>query len=148
VRRLAIVLLPFILAGCECPRETIAEAVSPSPSRRYTAVAYDRNCGVLGDFNMRLGLKETALYDMDEVMRADNLWYELRLEWLANDQLRVTFVCLKDAKGCGASDRYWTAQWKSQWRDVHITYAASDEVMRGLSPSDLRRLPFGSTVSK
>ena len=76
-----------MLAACECPRGMIAEAISPTPSRRYTAVAYERSCGVLSDSNMRLGLKETALYDMDEVMRMDNLWWDVRLEWPANDQL-------------------------------------------------------------
>jgi hypothetical protein len=109
---------------------------------------YERSCGVLSDFNIRLGLKETSLYDTDEVMRVFNLNWSVRLEWLAHNRLQVTFGCPHDESVCGVGARHWTAEWETEWRDVHITYAASDQLRRGLSPADLRLLPFGPGGAK
>ena len=142
-RSVFVVLLSVVLSACDnCPRLITAEAISPLPSRRYTALAYERSCGVLSDFNRRLGLKETSLRDTDEVMRIFNIDWAVRLEWLAHDRLQVVFGCPHGESVCGVGDRHWTAEWRTEWRDVHITYAASDELRRGLSAADLRRLPF------
>lgn len=122
---MTIALVLLCIAACGCPRYPITEAVSPAHTRRYTAQAYENNCGVLSDKNIVLALKETSLYDTDEAMAIFNIYWTVRLEWTAHDRLHVTFECPPDEYGCGIGHRHWIADWKTTWRDVHITYTAS-----------------------
>jgi hypothetical protein len=127
--------------GCEdsCPPTSLLQEMSPS--RQYSAGVYTYDCGPVPPFNAYVGLsrrdeKPTQIASIVEAPM------EPRPKWLSDTELQVVFDCSLEAEAlCAPSPgRHWSVTKSAKWRDVRITYVASDKLRARLSAADVERL--------
>lgn len=144
-RLVANVVLGVIVAmtfpGCSsCPETTISEL--PSESRQYTAVTYTFECGPIPPFNVYLGLKGSDGGKRTEVVRVQNVPFELKSKWLGPNELLVEIECsLKDPAACvPPRDRTWSIDKKRVWRDVTLRFTVGPILQGVLSEQEQNRV--------
>jgi hypothetical protein len=123
---LCSLLAVFSLRALVC-----ADSSSPlvwSPSGRYAAEVWERNCGIATGFNTRVFLRAESnrlpLRHMLEDLRGDgyvfqsrNALREIDLEWLGERTLLIT--CIDGGYRIGQADEVWG--------DVEIHYRCAEE---------------------
>jgi hypothetical protein len=137
-RILCVVVIAEVCGCGSCPQTTVSRETSPS--RQYSAVVYMYECGPVPPFNVHVGLSknEENPTEITSILEAP---MEPRPKWLSDTELQVVFDCSLDGKAaCAPSPgRNWSVTKGTKWRDVRISYVASDKLRARLSAADVDR---------
>jgi hypothetical protein len=127
--------------GCSVCPPTITKRVE-LPSHQYLAGEYTYACGPVPPFNAFVGLSVANEQKPTQVASIREAPMELRPEWVSNTELQIVFDCNSDADAACApsAGRHWSVGKTAKWRDVRISYAATERLRARLSPADVDRL--------